>query len=202
MQARANLVRLFRTGCAWGKSRGVLGERGKSRMDFRESSQEGFNSSQGIPERTVCDQRLAKRRKRHVTGDSSTHFCLRLAATRGVLAILLAGAAHAQYGRMQDSQIREAAEGFESIMLQQLHAQMKKSAGVDQADPSNPFAPSHAELIYRSMQEDLQMRDLAKQRTLGVADLIERQLRGQTGIGQRTLIKSVEQAPASASPGG
>jgi Rod binding domain-containing protein len=93
--------------------------------------------------------------------------------------------------KSQDEQIRQVADAYEGLMLQHLQDQMRKSQGLMDAGEDNPFAPSHAEQVYRAMLQEHIAKDMAKRRPLGVGTLVERQLRGQIGIGRRaTLVES------------
>ena len=168
-------------------------------MDFQLSSKKRLNSSQGNPyeaneERSSADQsqrglvavRFCQRRKRHETGNSSIYFLTILAAG------LLATSTFAQGtpSPEQAAKIRQVGDDFEAMMLQRLQEDMEKSQGLLQVGDDNPFAPSNAEQIYRSMMTQAMMQNLARRRPLGVGNLVERQLRGEGGIGPRALVKS------------
>ena len=204
---------------AMGQDRGVLG-RGKSRMDFQLTSKKRLNSSQGKPyeangEKSPadCSQRgliaiwLCQRRKRHETGNSSIYFFGHFfhvpslnRVSSGLLTsiLLLAGgflaplawADRALGADEKNAKIRQVGDDFEAMMLQRMQESMEKSQGLLQVGDDNPFAPSNAETIYRSMLTQMVTQKLAKERPLGVGNMVERQLRGEGGIGNRGLVKS------------
>jgi len=217
---------LFRTGSAFGKTdRGVLRNE-YSRMEFRDSSLKGLNSSQGTPELTIrvdfkkqkqqgcCDNvfqnpELEVRRKRHKTEGSSIQLFGQFLPTNKILAkfslmgvVLMTspqifGAEHgapSQQAAVQDP-IDQAADQMEGMMLHSLYNQMLRAQKLVNAGDDNPFAPSHAEMIFRSMQEQDMINQLAKRRPLGVGSLVARHLRGQAGIGSAVLLESERQNP-------
>lgn len=166
------------------QDRGVLGRSGLSRMDIQRSSKNWLNSSQGKPyEACIC-----QRRKRHESGNSSIQlFLLALVPLFFLGAGFLTMPARAERAS-QDEQIRQTGDAFEAMMLTRMQESMEKSQGMLEPGESNPFAPSHAEMIYRGMLREHVMKDMAKRRPLGIGNLVERQLRGQIGIGRRSAL--------------
>ena len=156
------------------KGRGVLG--------CVTTSKKGLYSSQGTPEETErpaqseseCHGWYLSLQKRFKAGNSSIHLFVLLAATVVT----------------PDPRIRQIADGFEAMMLNQLYGQMRKSNQIIGEGDDNPFAPSHAEMIYRSMQEDQMIQQMAPHRPLGLGNLVEKQLTGKSGIPESHLIKS------------
>jgi Rod binding domain-containing protein len=164
--------RLFRTGCASGKGRGVQGC-GNSRMEFRVSSQNGLISSQGTP------QRLEKRRMRHRTENSSIQLLFFFASL---------GLPPLAQSQSRDEQIETVAKGYEQIFLGKILEQMRSSESLMQdTGGDNPFAPSGAEKIYRSFQDQAMIEKLAEARPLGIGKMVARQLRGEGGIPESQL---------------
>ena len=223
---------LLRTGCAFGKTdRGVLGC-GNSSMEFRDSSKNGLNSSQGTPQRTIRvgsqsinghgwffgltrNQELEVRRKRHKTEGSSIQsfvqqsFSLKNLAATAIASVIFLfavsvsagefGAANAQQKTVDP--VEAVGDDFEGMMLQTVYNQMLQANQLVKMGDDNPFAPSNGEMIFRSMQEQAMMQQLAKRRPLGVGSLVARQLRGQTGVGSRILLSS-DRATGSQQPQG
>lgn len=141
-----------------------------------------------------------QRRKRHVTGNSSISLFFQLSA---LVASTVAVAANVAPAPGQDP-VRKVGDDFESMMLDFMFQQLRNSESL--AGPDNPFAPSGGEKIFRAMRDQEMMKAIAGQRPLGVGNMVERQLRGQSGIGYRPLVRSV-QAPKTAvapvaTPGG
>lgn len=171
------------------RGRGVLGMQ-KSRMDFCEPKSV-LNSSQGTPEQTFREYFGLVRRMwtkaRYTENSSIQPFKLLVLAACGAFATYVP---KAQASRIEASEIRRIGDQFEELMLQQMYQQMR-SSGEALADhgPDNPFKPSNAEKIFRSMQEQVMMRDLAKRRPLGMGQLVERQLKKQSGIPAAALLK-------------
>lgn len=198
------MIGLLRTGSALGKDRGVFGC-ANSRMEFRGSSENGLFSSQGTPDRTFrltvllecfdCHgwQRgirfwshlgLELRRMRHKTRNSSIRFFGRFFGL-----LFCVNAAWAVTPKTRDQQITEVAENFEGMVVNQVYSQMVRSNRLVNRGDDSPFAPSNAELIYRSWLEDEMMKQVTKARPFGVADLVARQLKGEIGIGHRALLE-------------
>jgi hypothetical protein len=164
------MIRLFRTGCAWGKDRGVLAC-GNSRMEFRDSFLKGMISSQGTP------VRLEQRRKRHRTENSSISFFFGMAVLVTTLSPARANEA------LEESQdpYEKIAVGYETLMLKQMFDQMRKSHSLFESDPAmqdNPFRETQAERIMKSFQEQAMIESLAKSHPIGIG---------------RSLVESVKQ---------
>jgi hypothetical protein len=213
------MIWLFRTGCAWGnKGRGVLGC-GNFRMKFRDSSQEFFvatYSSQGTPHRTIRNEFDVRRKQRHNTGSSSIRSfyfsiftqvrdiwresCQMIVLGLSCAAIILATAKVSADGETLRAPpsvaapardpIEAAGDDFEGMMLQLLYNQMVQGNRILSQGEDNPFAPSHAEMVFKSMQDQAMMQQLAQSRPLGVGSLVARQLRGETGVGASHLVDS------------
>ncbi len=203
---------LRRTGCALKQGREVFG-RGYSRMELRVTSDNGLYFSQGTPERmdSVWDilglkrfhgwnltkkstkSRLDNRSRRHVAENFSTQ-TLTLIAGAFLLLIFVPREAAATDQQVAD-RYKEVGDQYEAFMMQRLYDQMQQSNRlVEAGDTNNPFAPSHAEMVWRGMLNEQIMKNLAPRRQLGIGDLVERQLNGNIGVGSRvrTLVKSVK----------
>jgi len=166
------------------QGRGVLGRSGLSRMDTHDSSKKRLNSSQGNPyEAYIC-----QRRKRHESGNSSICFLSLVLLFAGFLTATVSRAQEPVRRLTQDQQIRQTGDAFEALMLQRLQENMERAQGLMEPGEDNPFAPSAAEKIYRGMMREHVTKDLAKRRPLGIGDMVERQLRGQSGIGRRSAL--------------
>jgi Rod binding domain-containing protein len=127
-----------------------------------------LNSSQGKRERPFRFA-VSKSRMLLETGNSSIQLI--------ILSVTLCAAAFGATDR-----VRAVGDNFEALFLQHLYEQMQKSGGLSENDPDNPFSPSHAELVYRSMLNQELMKGVAARRPLGVSDLVVRQLQGQGRI--------------------
>lgn len=134
-----------------------------------------FDSSQGETGETDvprCGQRRMRR-----TGNPSIHLFLFLALGFVSCTPVLAKPAPL-------SKVEQVGNDFEALMLNFYFEQMAKSQGIESDDPNNPFAPSSGEKIFRAMQRESMLKNLATGRPLGYGDLVVRQLKGQSGIPQ------------------
>jgi hypothetical protein len=172
------VIRLFRTGCAWGKDRGVLAC-GNSRMEFRDSFYIGMISSQGTPDR------LEQRRKRHRTENSSIslkrNLILMICLCFG---FLVENKGQAEQNESVD-QYEAVAIGYETLMLRNLFEQMRKSHSLFESDPAfaegNPFKESQAERIMKSFQEQAMIESLAKSHPLGIGRSLVNSVKNRNG---------------------
>lgn len=80
------------------------------------------------------------------------------------------------------------------MMMQLLFQQMQAGSVVENDGEENPFAPSRAEKIYRSMRDQQMMKALAGRRSLGVGDMVVRSLKGEGGIGPRAPVNPTQGA--------
>ncbi len=179
---------------AFQQDRGVLKDTQKSRMDFCESTKNVLNSSQGTPERTqrgLFKLRLRRMRIQERTENSSIHLFFVFAV---VLLTLVPVKVLATNAERREAQIQQVADDFEGMMLQFMYGQMQRANQEINAGDDNPFAPSNGEKIFRAMQDEIVMRQLAKRRPIGMGDMIARQLKGETGIARRNLVK-LEKTP-------
>lgn len=94
----------------------------------------------------------------------------------------------------REEQLQQVGNEFEAMMMQLLFQQMQASSIVETDGGENPFAPSHAEKIYRSMQDQQMMQTLAGRRSLGVGDMVVRSLKGEGGIGRRAPVNPTQGA--------
>ena len=78
---------------------------------------------------------------------------------------------------------------MEAMMLAQLLGQMRKSAQLVNPGDDNPFAPSHAEMIFRSMTDQQIVENLAAKRPLGFGNLVERRLEEKSGSSGGDLVR-------------
>lgn len=168
------------------QGRGVLRRLRISRMEICGLFKNVLNSSQGTPERR--DRDCLRRMRDRLTKGSSIH--LFLFTMTVILLTSLSIKVSAEKPDGAEAKIQEVGDNFEALMLQRLYSQMRASNQVVNAGDNNPFAPSHAELIFRGMQEEMLMKNLANRRPLGMGDLVVRQLKGLSGIGARPLLKS------------
>ena len=91
--------------------------------------------------------------------------------------------------------LKEAAQQFESIFMQMLLKSMRSAQEVLEAD--SPFN-SQSTKFYRDMQDQQMALDMSNKGTLGLAELIERQLGGGDGsFTPRSVIRTDHQVPAS-----
>ncbi|REL30295.1 flagellar assembly peptidoglycan hydrolase FlgJ [Thalassotalea euphylliae] len=91
--------------------------------------------------------------------------------------------------------LKEAAQQFESIFMQMLLKSMRSAQEVLEAD--SPFN-SQSTKFYRDMQDQQMALDMSNKGTLGLAELIERQLGGGDGsFTPRSVIRTDHQALAS-----
>jgi len=100
--------------------------------------------------------------------------------------------------KVSDSQAKEIGDQFEALMLQRVYEEMERSQRLLNAGDDNPFAPSNAEMIFRSMLTSELQKGLARNRPLGVGRLVERQLKGEGGIGSHALVESKLGSPGRA----
>lgn len=153
----------------------------------------------------TLNQGLDVRRKRHKTEGSSIQSFdfvtfLAPAIVRTSVILLAIFAFQAGAGEVRSSAKKSAdpvesvADDFEGMMLHFLYNQMVQGQKIVEQGDNNPFAPSNGELIYKSMQEQVMMQQLAKRRPLGFGSLVARQLRNQAGVGDRILIDSGRQS--------
>jgi hypothetical protein len=177
------MKRLFRTGCAWSKDRGVLAC-GSSRMEFRDSFYKGMISSQETP-----DIRLEQRRMRHRTENSSITFFFKLALFVGASLGFDSSEKTFAFEASESPQdpYEVVALGYETMMLKNMFDQMRKSQSLFESDPhsaeGNPFAESNAERIMKSFQEQAMIESLAKSHPLGIGRSLVRSLKKQNGYG-------------------
>ena len=89
--------------------------------------------------------------------------------------------------------LKEAAQQFESIFMQMLLKSMRSAQEVLESD--SPFN-SQSTKFYRDMQDQQMALDMANKGTLGLAELIERQLGGGDGtFTPRSVIRTDNQVP-------
>ncbi len=166
--------------------RGVLGHK-IPRMEFKDLSENGLISSQGTPERTSRVARSARglrmRRKRLKTGNSSIQLFFSVALVLCAIGVGTKGV------RANDGPptMQSVGDSFEAMMLSHLYTQLRQTSRLLNVGDDNPFAPSRAEMIYRSMSEDEMLKSLAKRQPLGFGNLVVRQLQRQVGVGQSAI---------------
>ena len=91
--------------------------------------------------------------------------------------------------------LKEAAQQFESIFMQMLLKSMRSAQEVLESD--SPFN-SQSTKFYRDMQDQQMALDMSNKGTLGLAELIERQLGGGDGsFTPRSVIRTDHQTPTS-----
>lgn len=191
----------------------------------------GLISSQGTPQTTIRvgsklvqgqgwlkltqNQELEVRRKRHKTESSSIQLFYNYFGTiKGLTAsalvcVMLLSPRFAQAGELglsltppaKPDPVEAVGDQFEGMMLQLLYNQMLQANQIVKPGDDNPFAPSNGEMIFRSMQQDGMMQQLAQRRPLGIGSLVARQLRGQTGVGTRILLDSDRQTKSDLKQG-
>ncbi len=79
----------------------------------------------------------------------------------------------------KDAELREACEGFESIFLNKLWSQMRKSV------PKEGFLHSKEEEFYQSMFDQEMAKKMSQGGGIGLADMLHRQLREQAELVSR-----------------
>ncbi len=141
-----------------------------------------LNSSQGKRERVRRDFGLLSRMLQS-TGNSSIHFL------NFILFTFVGVCSFPVHSMTREESLRYVGDGYESMMLGMLYEQMKKSQDLMDDSPDNPFAPSGAEKIFRSLRDRHLVESIAKQRPLGVSDLVVKSLKGDGGVSQRNLVK-------------
>lgn len=166
------------------QDRGVLDEHRISRMEIRLLSETVLFSSQGTPERS---ERGYLRRMRSLTKNSSIHLFFLLIV---ILLAMRGTQVFAANAEGTEAKIQAVGDDFEALMLQRLFGQMRAANQLVNSGDNNPFAPSHAEMIFRGMQEQAMMKQLAARRPLGIGNMVVRQLKGLSGIAPRPLLKS------------
>ncbi|HVJ66043.1 MAG TPA: rod-binding protein [Bdellovibrionota bacterium] len=174
------------------KDRGVLGSI-DSRMESEKRSENSLNSSQGKtkpgPE-TVTG--LSECKMHRITESSSIRFLIYTLIFLSAMAFLSvrSHAARSMPTREQiEAQYDQVGTGFEAMMLNNLYSQMRASSELVKMGDDNPFAPSNAEKIFRSMREQEMIESLAKTGPLGVKKMVVDRLKGRGGIEQGRVIE-------------
>lgn len=195
------LVGLARIKDAFEKDRGVLGSK-DSRMESTRSEKR-LNSSQGKTKPgLVTATELSECKMHRITESSSIRFLI-YSLIVAVIAFLLGQRAQAakisQPSRAQiEAQYESVGTGFETMMLSQLYKQMRESSELVKMGDNNPFAPSNAEKIFRSMKEQEMIESLAQSGPLGVKKIVVDRLKGRGGIGGARVIEYKKKVPQSA----
>lgn len=165
------------------KDRGVLGSK-DSRMESMKRSEKRLNSSQGKPKpRLETAKVLSKCMMHRITESSSIRILL-------ILSLFVLGFLYAKHSNANPLNTKEQLEaqyeavgtGFESMMLNHLYKQMRESNELVKMGDQNPFAPSNAEKIFRSMKDAEMIESLAKTGPLGVKKMVIDRLKGRGGI--------------------
>ncbi len=73
----------------------------------------------------------------------------------------------------QDRQLREVADSYESIFLNQLIQSMRKTVQYDGVVPQ-----SHAEKVYQSMLDDEYSKSMAKSGSIGISEMVYDYMKG------------------------
>lgn len=199
---RGNSIMEFRDSSKEFFVKGLISSQGTPQATIRVGS--FLNFGHGWLNSSKANQELEVRRKRHKTEGSSIHsfsqifgtikFPTRLVCAAAIFVaahFVTAGevAARRPQAPIQD-QIEAVGDEYEGYMLQMLYNQMLESNQIVKQGDDNPFAPSNGEMIFRSMQQQVMMQQMAKRRPLGFGSLVARQLREQTGIAPSNLLNS------------
>lgn len=182
------LARLIET---FKKDRGVLGSI-DSRMESEKRSEKRLNSSQGKTKpRLVTATELSECKMHRITESSSIRFFIYSLIALVALALFAhrsEAAAHPTREQIE-AQYDAIGAGFEVLMLNHLYKQMRESSEIVKMGDDNPFAPSNAEKIFRSMQEQTMVESLAQSGPLGVKKMVVDRLKGRGGIASGRVVE-------------
>jgi Rod binding domain-containing protein len=186
------IVGLGRIKDACKKDRGVLGSI-DSRMESEKRSEKRLNSSQGKAKPGLVTATELSECKMHRIAESSSIRFFVYAVLAIACFIALTHNASAQKGLPTREQIEAQYEqvgiSFEAMMLNNLYKQMRESNELVKMGDDNPFAPSNAEKIFRSMRETEMVDSLAKTGPLGVKKIVVDRLKGRGGIGRGRVVE-------------
>lgn len=178
------LVGLARLKEAFEKDRGVLGSN-DSRMESKKRSEKRLNSSQGKTKPgLVTATGLSECKMHRITESSSIRFFI-YALIAVIAAEIFSWSVHAatQPTRQQiEAQYEAVGTSFEALMLNNLYTQMREASEIVKMGDDNPFAPSNAEKMFRSMKDQEMVEKLAKTGPLGVKKMVIDRLKGRGGI--------------------
>ncbi len=178
------------------QGRGVL-DKQRARMALRLNCQSVvLNSSQGTPERTLRGKLWKERRMREIATTENSSICFlkglcrvlrqKLGGTLLAGTLVVTGSA---WGNQQEA-IRRVGDQFEGMMLQHLYSQLKSgNESLMNSNEDSLFRPSNGERIFRAMQDEIVLNQLAKRRPLGMGNLVERQLNKQVGVPASARVK-------------
>lgn len=174
------------------KDRGVLGSK-DSRMESKKRSEKRLNSSQGKTKPGLLTATgLSECMMHRITESSSIRFFVYAILVLATL-IFSSTEINAQKAPLTREQIEAQHEavgnGFEALMLNNLYTQMRNSNELVKMGDNNPFAPSNAEKIFRSMREQEMIESLAKTGPLGVKKMVIDRLQGRGGIGRGRVVE-------------
>lgn len=187
------LLGLKRINDASKKDRGVLGLI-DSRMESEKRSEKRLNSSQGKTKPgLVTATGLSECKMHRITESSSIRFFVYAILILSTMIYLAsraeAGPRPAPTREQIEAQYEAVGNGFESMMLNNLYKQMRESSALVQMGDDNPFAPSNAEKIFRSMREQEMIDSLAKTGPLGVKKMVIDRLKGRGGIARGRVVE-------------